>query len=312
MAIYTNFATNRRTRADEVGIDIRAVQGPPLPQGPLWGDALLYYWAQQINFVDDVGAGVGGGHIGIQAYDNWDLATKRTVVNWGVYDDIIGGGAVFRSSAVLTPDVFDDINNPVSMGMDWDYGDWLRFRVFRSPKQDWTADEIFPGTGQVPPYVGTDQQPDEVAFRCTIENLTRGTVPIAFHDALIKNAAASKPMTNGQFWTEPIAQASYPGDIDNDWPWDPICDFRNLVFDGVEPVTLFSRAYNVVSQNTDIFAVDASGGEPGYIRHVTAVSRVNLDDTTFAPPVGFWDTPQPNVAPNPDLTTPAATPRPWF
>lgn len=308
MAIYVNTSSAKRSRANEIGIDMRAVQGPPLPAGALWGDALLYYWAQQISFYNNAGAHLGAGHIGIQAYDITELPT-RTVVNWGCYDDSVAGQ--FRSSTVHGPQ-FTNFGNDVSLGYPWDYGEWIRFRVFRSPKQNWLAADLAPGDNQVAPYVGTNQQASEVAFRCTIQNLTRGTPPVVFHDVLVKNAATNRPMSDDGFWTEPIPQASWPGTIEVDWPHDPICDFRNVDFDGPGHVTLCQRTYGATTANCDTLAVNAAGGQPGYIRMSGGVTRTQADDTTFAPPTGYWATPQANVAATPDPAAPGTTPRPWF
>jgi hypothetical protein len=308
MAIYAVPGTRRRDAVDEIGIDIRPVQGPPI-HAKGWGDVLLYYWAQQVDFLDASGISVGAGHIGIQAYDNDDLPDdQRTVVNWGCYDNSVSG--TFRSTNVLTPDSFIDINSPVSMGMAWEYGEWLRFRVFKSPKQDWLALEIKPGDNQVPPYVDTDQQADEVAFRCTIENVTRGRPPVEFHDVLVKSPRASKPIGDGQFWTEPIQQAAWPGDIDSDWPRDPICDFREWIFDGRGMAQTITTLYSGTSANCDTTVVS---GSPGYVRQAGNVTRTNPDSTVLAVPTGYWDAHQPNVTPAiTDVAARVPTPRPWF
>jgi hypothetical protein len=315
MAMYCQPSNPKRAFVDEAGVDLMVTQGPPLWDNSVWGNVWLYYWAMQINFVNDVGAGVGGGHCGIQAYDN-PLLTKKAIVNWGVYDDTIGNYATFRQSEVLTADAFIDINNNVSMGVvpygpaDWDYGDWLRFRVFRSPKQDWLASQIKPGDQQVPPYVDTDQQPDEVAFRCSIENLTKGRPPVPFHDVLIKSPAASRPMTDGEFWTEPIG---YEAGLDSTWLFSPEARWRHHVWDGPTVITNWQAHYAASAANCDIVAVAAAGGQPGYLSQRGGTTRTTVDGTILTAPAGFWNDPQPNVASNIHDNAPrVATRRPWF
>lgn len=307
MAIYAVPGSRRRDAVDEIGVDIRPVQGPPIHTRN-WGDVLLYYWALQVDFLDPSGISVGAGHVGIQAYDNDDLPdNQRTVVNWGCYDNSVSG--TFRQTIQLSPN-FLDINIPVSFGYPWEYGDWLRFRVFKSPKQDWVANEITPGGNQVPPYVGTDQQADEVAFRCTIENVTKGWPPVEFHDVLIKNPRATKPIGDGQFWCEPIKQAAWGGDIDSDWPYSPICDFREWIFDGRGMAANVTATYSATATNCDVVAVS---GTPGYYSLKGNVTRTNSDGTIIAVPSGYWDAPESNVTPAvTDTSTRVPTPRPWY
>lgn len=309
MPMYAYQWTRRRTRVDEAGCDFRPVQGPNINTRN-WSEVWLYYWAFQVDFLDEAGAETGGGHFGLQAYANPDLPDgfTSTVVNWGVYDSVIGGLTTFRSAQVLDNVTFADINSDVSFGYRWQYGHWYRFRVFKSPKQDWTAPEIRPADGQVPPYVGTDQQATEVAYRCTIQDLTAGTVPFDFHDVLIKNPAASKPMVTGVMWTEEV---SLPGfDLQTTWTDSPICDFRAVDWDGSEMISQWQTTYSASSANNDVRFVS---GSPGYIRMLGPVTRTNAQNTIVNTPTGFYDAAQPNVTPDiHDLSPRVATPRPHF
>src|SRR5436189_6377428 len=125
MAIYLWPYNRPRPRCDEIGADFMIAQGPPLTTAG-WTTVLLYFWACQPDFVDNSGTEVGGGHFGLQAYDNGAL-TRKTVINWGVYDDSIGGLATFRSTKPTDP-LFIDFGNPSSYGFYWEYNKWYRFR----------------------------------------------------------------------------------------------------------------------------------------------------------------------------------------
>lgn len=315
MAIYIFKNEFPRDGFAEVGADMRFTQGPPIRSWP-WAHVLLYYQAIQINFQNDAGAVVGGGHFGLQIYDNSELGdAKRTVINWGVYDDTIGTPyAVFRSSIPIDYEHFLDVNNPVSFGFDFEYGEWIRFRVFKSPKQDWVANEIKPGTFQVPPYVDTDQQPDEVAYRCTLENVSRGTPPVAFNDVLIKSPA-DRPCFFGGAWLEPLGDS----DLYRTWYFSPICEFRHFVFDGGQnTVVNFVCEYTQAGPHGDAINCNTTShaGTPGFIRmegRESGMTQSTAHGTIMAPPSGFWDAVPPNVTPNVTDTSPRIpTRRPWF
>lgn len=282
-------------------------QGPPLTTGG-WTTVLLYFWACEPDFVDNNGTGVGGGHFGLQAYDNGALA-RKTVINWGCYDDSIGGGATFRSTKP-TDSRFIDYGNQSSYGFAWEYLKWYRFRIFRSPKQNYLAAEINAGNLQVAPWVGTDQQSTEVAFRCTIQNITDGGIPIVFQDVLVKNAATSKPITNGMIWTEPIDNGT--GGISNQvWPYSPICRVRHTVFDGARIDQHYQVTYYATATHCDGI-IDASGYAQMYGTNV--LTRSNAEGTVIDIPSTYWDDSPANVSPNPSLDGSArvATPRPWY
>lgn len=318
MAIYLNFA-KARSRFSEVGVDLRFVQGPPLSAASTpWTHVLLYFLALQVDWVDNAGTVVGGGHFGLQVYDNVDLGSaNRTVVNWGVYDDTIATpNSVCRSSIPIDFQHFIDVNNEVSFGFDFQYGEWIRFRVFKSPKQNWLANEIKPGANQVPPYVDTDQQADEEAWRCTIQRIDRDEYPIAFHDALIKGPATTAPLQNGQCWVEPIGWDV--SNLETLWNYSPQCDVRMHDIDGSggNVITTFQAHYAPTTTNADITFHDTAGAVPGFVRmegRESGMTRTTAEGTVLAPPVGYFDARPANVTPAiTDVAARVATPRPWF
>lgn len=310
MAIYLNPEGRVRTRCDELGVDILIVQGPPLDTAG-WTTVLLYFWACQPDFVDNSGVGTGGGHFGLQAYDNGAL-TRKTVINWGCYDDTIGGGATFRSSKPLDSR-FIDYGNQSSYGFPWQYQHWYRFRIFRSPKQNYVAAEINPGALQIAPYVGTDQQAAEVAFRCTVQDLTIGDPPIFFQDVLVKNAATSRPIQNGTIWTEPIDNGG--GGVSNQvWPYDPICRVRHPVFDGARVDTKYKVTYFATATHCDGIVSSLGANDYMQMYGTSTLTRSNPQDTILTVPSTLWDAAPANVTPNPsaDGSARVATPRPWY
>lgn len=322
MAMYLNFVKARR-RYNEVGIDCRFNQGPPIAAAATpWNHVWLYYMAMQIDWVDATDTIVGGGHVGLQIYDEPALGSaNRTVVNWGVYDNTTGvPNSTFRASIPIDPagNDFLDIDNELSFGFDFQYTEWVRFRVFKSPKQDWVANEIKPGSGQSAPYVGTDQQPDEEAWRCSLQRLGRDEYPIDFHDVLIKSPRANRPLSNGQCWLEPIG--SDISDLHAKWYYSPQADFRCHDLDGCggNVIEMFSADYAAVSTNCNMSWHDAAGAVPGFIRLEgtevpPGMTRTTADASHLPPPVGYWDARPANVAPAiTDVSARVPTRRPYF
>lgn len=328
MAIYTlpsNTYGTIRAALDEVGCDMMIYSGPPLT-GPIT-DIGLYYWAMQAGFNTESGSSAGGGHFGIQVIDNLEGIPKRTVVNWGVYDDTPGHPdfAVFRGTTPIGNGFAEiGIDTTESHYFDWNYGEWLRFRIFKSPKQDWTSTDLTVGSGQVAPYIGTNQQPLETAFRCTIQNVSRNAVPVVYRDVLVRNARLLKPMNAGIFFTEPIGAPSQ-----ETWPYNPEMRYRNVNIDGYRTAYAYSVNYQDGVRNAGVYM--APGGE--YIAHKgyeTAQGYqlsprrgrtlggvpVPLADLgqILQPGSLFWDAPPANVTPAPlaGPPTPTATPRPWY
>lgn len=246
IAIYaTPLPPPGRERADSCGVDLQVLAGPPRDRDP--GDVGFVYWAMQISFVDDAGATVGGGHFGLQ----WFAAgatTRYGVVNWGVYDDLIGNHATFRGSIPTDPR-FVDIGVPPSWGMDYDYGDWCRFRCGRSPQQAWRAAELDAGDRRPRRERRADQLPDEVAFRVTVENLTAGSGPVAFRDVLIRRAARRRPLAHPVLWTETAHHVLARGTE---------ARFANLVWDGPGAVDAVRVGYAPGTGDTEC-AVDRTG-----------------------------------------------------
>jgi hypothetical protein len=244
MAIYaTPVPARGHERADVCGVDLQVLAGPPRDRDP--GGVSFVFWAMQISFVDAAGRGVGGGHFGLQ----WYVASPRTgfgVVNWGVYDDTIGNYATFRGSIPTDPHVVD-ISNPPSWGYPFAYGDWCRFRCFPSPRQDWTGAELDLGDRQPRAFRGTDQRPDEVAYRLTIENLTAGDGAFLFRDVLIKHAAPSGALANPILWTECAHDVLDRG---------PMVRFANLWWDGPGVFEAVRTGYAAGTSSTNCWIDD--------------------------------------------------------
>lgn len=307
MAIYLSPTGRFNAGCDELGVDLCPVQGPPLDTGG-WTTVLLYFWACQPDFVDNSGAGVGGGHFGLQAYDNGSL-TRKSVINWGCYDDTGGTGTVFRSTKPTDPR-FIDYGNQSSFGFPWQYGHWYRFRVFKSPKQDWLAAQIN-DQDQGAPWAGSNQRGDETAFRCTVQDLTSGEVPLTMFDILVKNAATSRPIRNGTVWTEPIDNGL--GGVSNQvWPYDPICRVRHHVFDGPRTTPKITTTYYATATHCD-GVLDTTNGY-FEMKGTATYTRTIADGTVTTLTSNVWDASPSNVSPNPSLDGSArvATPRPWF
>jgi hypothetical protein len=246
IAIYaTPLLPAGHERADTCGVDLQVLAGPPRDRDP--GDVVFVFWAMQVSFVDDAGTVVGGGHFGLQWFTA-GTATRFGVVNWGVYDDLVGDMAVFRGSIPTDPR-FVDIGVPPSWGLDYDYGDWCRFRCHRSPRQAWTAAELDVGDRQPPAHTGRDQAADEVAFRVTVENLTAGTGPAVFRDVLIRRAAATRPFAHPILWTETDHAVLARG---------PAARFANLWWDGAGTIGRVRVGYSAGTGATEC-TVDADG-----------------------------------------------------
>jgi hypothetical protein len=308
MAMYLNSFGRKRQRCDEMGMDIQIVQGPPLTSGG-WTDLWLYFWAMQPDFVDNSGNITGGGHFGLQAQDN-DSLVRKSVINWGSYDNSLGGGATFRSSKPTNP-IFIDYGNPSSYGFPWNYGKWYRFRVYKSPKQNYLAAEINDGSGQVAPYVGTNQQANETAFRCTIQNITDHEVPIVMFDILAKDAATTKAIANGMIWCEPLGDGG-PTEPNQVWPFSPICKVRHPVFDGANVDSQYEITYyngTPTAAHCDVIL----GSDYFQMYGTSSLTRTNPHGTILTSPSALWDAPESNANIGYSSTVAGgATPRPWY
>ena len=219
--------------------------GPPRDRDP--GNVSFVFWAMQMSFVDDAGTVVGGGHFGLQWFTA-GAATRFGVINWGVYDDLIGNYAVFRGSVPRDPR-FVDIGVPPSWGVDYEYGDWCRFRCHRSPRQDWSGAELDVGDRQPVDRHHRDQDAEEVAFRVTFENLTAGAPPAVFRDVLIRRAARARAMAYPVLWTETEHAVLARG---------PVARFANLQWDGPDTIRRVRVSYADATVDTQC-GIDADG-----------------------------------------------------
>jgi hypothetical protein len=254
IAIYaTPVLPSDQGRAEVCGVDLQVLAGPPRDRDP--GDVSFVYWAMQISFVDDRGANVGGGHFGLQWFTA-GAATRFGVINWGVYDDLIGNYATFRGSVPTDPR-FVDIGVPPSWGVDYEYGDWCRFRCFRSSRQDWTGPELDAGDRQPRRSRGRDQRPDETAFRVTFENLTAGAPPVVFRDVLIRNAARARAFAYPVLWTETAHEVLARGTL---------ARFANLWWDGADAIRRVRVGYAPGTTGTEC-RIDDDGAIAQYGAH---------------------------------------------
>jgi hypothetical protein len=246
IAIYaTPVPAPGHERADSCGVDLQVLAGPPRDRDP--GDVSFVFWAMQISFVNEGESVVGGGHFGLQ----WFTAGARTrfgVINWGVYDDLIGDYATFRGSVPTDP-AFVDIGVPPSWGVDYEYGDWCRFRCFRSPRQDWRGHELDLGEKQPAKRHHKDQDPGETAFRVTFENLTAGSAPVVFRDVLIRGAAAVRAFAHPILWTETSHDVLARG---------PVARFANLWWDGPDTLRRVRISYADGTNDTQC-GIDGDG-----------------------------------------------------
>jgi hypothetical protein len=122
--------------ASEAGITIRPVSGPAIAYGSA-PSVFVYFWALQVDIRKSDGTVMGGGHFGVQWCNPLDASQGSGHygrINWGCYDGFYtpDPNAVCRSSKFLAP--FDQYGN-----FRWEYGDIMKFRVFKSPKQNWLA-----------------------------------------------------------------------------------------------------------------------------------------------------------------------------
>jgi hypothetical protein len=320
MAMYLNRHNPVVNYVDEVGVDLLVVNGPSLTSGASYGVVYLYFFAIQIDIYNSAGTIVGGAHGGLQMFNHGVSGVSRlSVVNWGCYDNTIGiGGSVTRSSAAREAD-FQTLNGTgdgkgTSHAYDWNYGEWIRFRFFLSPKQNWLASELYAGANQSAPYVGTNQQAGEIAYRCTVENLSRKNVRQLYQDVLVKTDLTSKAMANGSVWVEPIGTGGVVtngSDPSHSWPFSPVFRMRNFTWNGARAVPQFETYYAPGVADCNITS-DSSG----YMQFTSGVgtTMTNPTGTVLTPPTGFWDAAPANVTPNPSLDPSArvATPRPWY
>lgn len=309
MAMYANPFGRVRTRCDEMGIDICPVQGPPLDTGG-WTTVFLYFWACQPDFVDNNGNAIGGGHFGLQAMDHGPLP-RKSAINWGCYDSTGTGGSTFRSTKP-TDSMFYDYGNPSTFGYPWEYGHWYRFRVFKSPKQNWLAAEIN-DHDQPAPWAGSNQRSDETAYRCTVQDVSAGGVPVPILDILVKNAASSKAIANGMCWTEPLDNGT--GGIPNqEWPYSPIVRFRHPVFDGPKVDPQYEVSYytgSPVPSHCDVIL----GASYVQMYGTSTLTRTNAAGTLLTCPSALWDAGDVGARVYPPTDTAprsSSTPHPWF
>ncbi len=103
----------------------------------------LYFWALQVDFLDD-GLLWGGGHTGLQ----WNRRfSQGTAANWGGYATQERGGAILAGSSPLLPAFSGD---PNTMAYEWRSGRPYRLRVHRSPDAPgaWRAEVTDMTTGR--------------------------------------------------------------------------------------------------------------------------------------------------------------------
>lgn len=218
------------------------------------------------------------------------------------------GTAVFRSSRVIDSWAFGVPigDGAVTQQFDWSYGEWIRFRCFKSPKQNYLASELNDNV-QPAPHSGTNQQTDEVAYRITIQNLTRGWPPVIFRDILVQTDHPS-PMNWSSTWTEVVSTIG--SDLSSTWPYSPDCRMRQFIIDGPRLVKSVTANYANAGASTNC-NISMGTTEAQMLGNTT---KVTAHGTALTPPSGFWDSVT-NVAPtvpNPDLSARVATPRPWY
>lgn len=144
----------RGARFVDVSAELNVLVPPSVPA--------LYFWALQVDFVDEREVW-GGGHTGLQ----WNRRYPgNTAVNWGGYAGERYGGAVLRGSQSRLPGFVDDPNTCSYL---WEPGRSYRLRVFRSPEVPgaWRAEvtdiaagestdirDLFPWSKARPGFIG--------------------------------------------------------------------------------------------------------------------------------------------------------------
>lgn len=303
--VYANPNVSRHPYADECGVTFKPIQGTSMdPSG--WLGIWVHFWALQVNVRRAGGGTSGGGHYGPQWGDPVTYNTGRhNAINWGAYDEVVGGGSVVRGT-------WYDYNK-VAFGENglyyYEYGDEISMRCFRSPKQDWAAVDLDPGYLQSAPYTtGSAQQSDETAVRCTIR---RNNGPdIFFRDCLFKDAATdylfgSPLLFSEHLWNSDGNQPSY---VVDSFPGSPICDFYDFIWDGRNVVKEWTLTYGGgVGTNTDQRVQSDK-----YIRHVcaTGTTQTNPQDTVIATPTNFYSAPP--ASSGTSGVGGGSTTRPWF
>ena len=117
----------RAARLVEVAAVLEVITPPSVPA--------LYFWALQVDFVDEGGVW-GGGHTGLQ----WNRRYPGgAAVNWGGYASRELGGKVLEGSVSDLTGFADD---PNTVTYPWQPGRRYRLRVYRSPDVPgaWRAD----------------------------------------------------------------------------------------------------------------------------------------------------------------------------
>jgi hypothetical protein len=110
--------SGRDERLAEVSAVLEIVVPPEVPA--------LYFWALQVDFVDDRGIW-GGAHTGLQ----WNRRyPDGTAVNWGGYASRELGGGVLTGTTSALSGFADD---PNTLAYPWQPGLPYRLRVYRSP-----------------------------------------------------------------------------------------------------------------------------------------------------------------------------------
>ena len=314
--------TNPKTNfADEIGWTLQVTQGPQM-NTHVWEGIWIYFWGMQVSFRRPNGDLSGGGHIGLQ----WGhLDNQHGLINYGMYDLVVPGDNVTTRGSIasvnpLFGNAFAEYGDSTSF-FPWQYGQIIKFRIYPSPRQDWTAAELYDGNQQPPEYSGVDQKTSgtygaETAYRCSIKIDDQPWV--AFRDVLMKDTATSKAITGPVFWTEKILNTDVNGTPPiwdpTDWPYSPIGKFRNVDWDGPDVCgNTFGTHYSFSGAGTsNVSIVTDSYGQ--WVQWAGGQTRTNPEGTLLTTDSTFYDDPRPNVSPNPSLDPAAriATPRPWW
>lgn len=309
--------TNQKTiGADECGYTLRVTDGPPMDAVETWFGIWIYFWSLQVSVQRPGGAYSGGGHFGLQWGHQDGL---HGLINFGMYDNVTGVPDCVNRGSIPTDPLFDGSDD--SYHFAWNYNDIIKFRMFKSPKQNWTAAELSPGLNQSPEYTGTDQVfggplGDETAFRCILK--VNDQPWRFFRDVLMKDAAPVQPIVGPVLWTERILSTDPLGDppvwLPTDWPETPTGGFRDVIWDGRGPAgDTYSVHYSFGGAGTsNVSLISDSYGQ--WVQWAGGQTRTNPEGALLVTDSTFYDAPRPNVTPNPGLDPAArvATPRPWY
>ena len=254
-------AAARDSRPVEVSAVLEVLEPPSVPA--------LYFWALQVDFVDERGTW-GGGHTGLQ----WNRRYPGgTAVNWGGYAARELGGAVLPGTVSDLPGFADD---PHTLAYSWLPGRQYRLRVYRSPENlgAWRAEVTDVLSGRA--SVIRDLLPNTVQDRGILSRLfSRWRDPST--GAVETGAAAAGYLVRPMVWSEVFAECDAPS-VSVRWSELQAVDENGAPLRPQEVAVNYQSVAEGGCTNTDV-RVDSVG-----FVQTTNVVRVAQQGTLLVPP----------------------------